>query len=97
MTHLTLTVDFTIGEDGGDDRFEFGGTLKEEAAYDVISAWLLSQMGTGPDSKEHNKQTTYHIEIDWDPDNDKLTCRSDCGNKGLRDGLLLYVQKKLAP
>jgi hypothetical protein len=96
VAHLTLTVDFTIGEGAEIDRFELGGTLREDAAYDVISAWLLSQMGTGPDGSDPNKKQTYHIEIDWDPSDDRLVCRSDCGHKGLRDGLLLYIQKKLA-
>lgn len=95
MAKLTLTVTFTIGENGDDDAFELGGNIKPEAAPEIISTWLRSQMGAGPDASPANDQTTYHIEIDWNPDGDVFACRSDCGNKGLRDGLLIYVLKKL--
>lgn len=95
MTHLTLTVDFTIGEGAEEDSFELGGTIKEEAAPEIISNWLRSQMGEGPDTSEPVRRKTYRVEIDWNPRGDVFTCRSNCGNKGLRDGLLLYVLKKL--
>jgi len=95
MATLTLTIDFTIGEGAEEDTFVLGGTLKPEAAPEIISNWLRSVMGDGPDGSQHNPLTTYHIELDWDPANDGLICRSNCGNKGLRDGLLMYVLKKL--
>jgi hypothetical protein len=95
MSKLKLTVDFTIGDAGEEDSFELGGTIKEAAASEIISNWLRSQMGEGPDGSVPNRLKTYHIEIDWDPSDDRLFCRSDCGNKGLRDGLLLYVMRKL--
>lgn len=95
MSHLTLTVDFTIGEGGEEDTFELGGTIKESAAPEIISNWLRSQMGEGPDKSEADRRNSYHIEIDWNPHGDVFTCRSDCGNKGLRDGLLMHVLKEL--
>jgi len=96
MAKLTLTVEFTIGEeDASGDSFKLGGDIKPGRRVDIIEHWLRSQMGAGPDKRPANNQNTYHIEIDWNPDGDVFTCRSDCGNKGLRDGILLYVLKKL--
>lgn len=95
MSKLTLTIDFTIGEENEEDTFELGGTIKKEGAAEIIESWLRSQMGAGADSSEPKQRKTYHLEIDWYPSNDRFVCRSDCGNKGLRDGLLLYVLKEL--
>ena len=95
MSRLTLTIDFTIGDGGEDDTFELGGTVKKEGAAEIIENWLRSQMGAGPDGTPAKQLKTYHIEIDWYPSDDRLTCWSNCGNDGLRDGLLLYVLKKL--
>ena len=95
MAKLTLTIDLTIGEGAEEDTFELGGTIKPEAAPEIISNWLRSQMGEGPDGSKPNDLKTYHVEIDWDPAGDVFTIRSNCGNKGLRDGLLIYVLKKL--
>lgn len=95
MSKLTLTVDFTLGDKDEEDSFELGGSIKKEAAFEIIENWLRSRMGAGPDDTKANDLKTYHIEIDWTPAGDVFTCRSDCGNKGLRDGILLYVLKKL--
>jgi len=95
MTKLTLIIDFTIGEDAEPDKFELGGDVKAEAASNLIQAWLVSQISAGVDSREPNKYQSYHIELDWEPSHDKFTARSNCGNDGLRDGLLLHVLKEL--
>jgi hypothetical protein len=90
MDPLTLTIDFTIGDGNTEDRFKLGGSIKPEMAHDVIAAWLSSQVGAGPDGSTPNRKDSYHIEIDWNPDGDKLTCRSDCGYEGLLDGILMH-------
>jgi hypothetical protein len=95
MAVLTLTIDFTIGDNGNKDRFVLGGSIKPEGAVTIIETWLHSVMGDGPDGSDENKLQTYHIEIDWRPSDDNLTIRSNCGNKGLRDGILMYVLKEL--
>ena len=95
MSKLTLTIDFTIGDEDEPDTFVLGGTIKQSAAKEIIDNWLRSQMGAGVDGRPANRLKTYHIEIDWYPGNDRFRCRSNCGNDGLRDGLLLYVVKKL--
>jgi len=81
MAHLTLVVDFTIGEDDEEDTFKLGGSVKKEAAPEIIEAWLRSQMGAGADSSEANCKNTYRIEINWDPTNDAFVCHSDCGTR----------------
>ena len=92
---MKLVIDYTLGERGEKDSVEIGGDIRKDKAADIIAEWIRTQMGEGEDRSPSHNRKTYHIEIDLDLSNDSMRATHDCGNKGLRDGILLRVLKKL--
>lgn len=91
LDHLTLDIKFNITS----DQFEVGGNVNREGQKELVEAFLSEQIGAGKDDSKPNKQDTYHIQLKWYPENDRIVVSSDTGNKGLRDGLLLHYLKNL--
>ena len=61
----------------------------------VVEGFLRGQVGAGKDESPPNEQDVYHIRIEVDLSFDIFTSRHDCGNLGLRDGILLHFAKTL--
>ena len=61
----------------------------------LVSKFLETQVGKGKDDSEAVERNIYNIKIGLDMSNDTFYVSHDCGNKGLRDGILLhYLSKK---
>jgi hypothetical protein len=81
---LTVGIKFDINK----DKCEFYGNFTNAGIERILTEWIRSQMGGGEDTSPANRLDLYEIEIDWYPENDKLVCRHNCGNKGLREGII---------
>ena len=89
---LWLKITFPVNKP---DEFSYQGTFKEEVLPDILFEFLRSQIGAGADDKPPNIKEIYTIRLDLDLSDDTFQVSSDCGNKGLRDGILMVVGKKL--
>jgi len=92
IDHLTLTIQYDIKK----DDFKVTGNLNEEGRREVLENFLRSQMGAGKDETPPKMQDAYRITLRWYPSNDRITADYDTGNKGLRDGILMDLLKKLS-
>ena len=54
-----------------------------------MSDYIRSQIGGGADSSEINRVDVYEIEIGLILAGDKFIVNHNCGNEGLKDGILL--------
>lgn len=88
---LTLGIKFDINK----DKVEFYGNINEDGMEAIITNWIQGQIGKGKDNTPANQRDVYNIEIDWYPEDDRLVCRHNCGNKGLREGILMRVLQDL--
>ena len=89
MLHLDITYDIEA------DKFEFDSDIKPEQQAEVLSDFIRGQMGKGSDATPPNRQAVYHIRLKLDLADDTFYVEHDCGNKGLRDGILLEALKHL--
>jgi hypothetical protein len=75
------------------DSFDISTNMKKEAVPNIVENFLRSQIGAGEDNSEPNKLDIYNIKIKVDLSDDTFLVNHNCGNKGLRDGILLRFLK----
>ena len=85
MTRLNLL--YNVKE----DKFTVNTDLKDPK--DMVSEFLRLQIGAGVDKTEPNRTDEYYIKIQVDLAIDGFTCEHNCGNLGLRDGILMRYLK----
>jgi hypothetical protein len=78
------------------DEVDISGDVTEQGAREIIEAFLRAQMGQGEDTSRAEERDVYTIEIKWDVEGDNFRSKHDCGNKGLREGILSRVLSELA-
>lgn len=76
--------------------FGIDTNIKPEAYDEIISTYLSTQMGKGRDERNPHIRDVYNLKIDVDLSEDIFNASDDCGNKGLRDGILMQFLKKCA-
>lgn len=69
--------------------------IKRERLPDVLEAFLHGQIGKGADRRKPIIRSIYHIRLELDPGDDTFVVRSDTGNLGLRDGILMRALVQL--
>jgi hypothetical protein len=67
-----------------------------ECIEEIVGEFLRGQMGRGKDETPPNEQEVYTIKLTVDLSFDIFKASSDCGNKGLRDGILMYFLRALS-
>jgi hypothetical protein len=90
LDSLTMRVKYHLKE----DRFEVEGDIKPEKYRNIVSSFLSSQMDEGEDKRKANELEVYCIKLTWYPHTDRIESRSNTGNLGLRDGILLHFLNK---
>lgn len=88
---LTMNIEFDIN----DGKFKITGDINEKGQYEIIETFIRGQIGAGKDNSKPNVREVYHISLQWYPSNDDIVAKSDTGNKGLRDGILMDVFRRL--
>lgn len=69
--------------------------IKRELLGGIVSGFIRSQTGAGVDNTPPNELDVYTIKLSVDLSTDHFTCVCDCGNKGLRDGILIDILNRL--
>lgn len=82
---LRLQIDYNLPE----DAFTCQTNVKKSKVGDIVTNFLRLQAGAGEDRSERQERDRYRIDLELDLRNDSFRCRHDCGNLGLRDGILL--------
>lgn len=91
--HTTLTL--KVGYDLSANTFQFSGDVKEERRSSFIETFLRTQIGAGEDLCPANEVDHYTIELVLDLETDRFEVRTNTGNKGLRDGILMEAVRQL--
>ena len=76
------------------DEIKISGDCNKEGAKEIIENWITSQIGAGEDKSKPNIREEYTVQIWCDLSDDSFSSKSNCGNKGLRDGILLMALKR---
>jgi len=76
------------------DELLFATDLKDEAIFEVLTAFLQDQSGAGVDKTPPVESDVYNIRLRLDLSYDTFSVNHDCGNLGLRDGILIKALTK---
>ena len=80
--------------DIGNDTVKIIDTnMRSESIIEVIDDFLRTQVGAGEDERYHDEREYYDIKISLDLETDTFECAHNCGNKGLRDGILMRCEQ----
>lgn len=90
MSKLYIRVDYNIKT----DTYKLESNIKNSSHEEVITNFLQNEMGKGSDSRLPNNLDNYTIIIYLNLSYDSFTCKDNCGNYGLRDGILLNFLSK---
>lgn len=91
---LTMKIDYPMDETKEPSILS---DINREYWEEVLEGYIRLQMGKGEDKTPAQVREKYEIVIQIDlADDDAYYCRHDCGNKGLRDGILLKVLSRIA-
>ncbi len=86
--YLKLVFDINNGE------FDVDTNIKSDKINDIVADFLRTQMGAGVDKSEANKLDKYKIILKVDLSDDSFRVTHNCGNLGLRDGILMEFLRK---
>lgn len=92
ITKLFVEFNYPINEP---DKVELKSNIKHHLVSDIICDFLQSQTGKGADSSPPQDRDIYFIRLELDLTNDSFTSFSNCGNLGLRDGILMDIIRRL--
>lgn len=91
-TDLFMVVEYDIKA----DTFQIGGNIKPERHGEVLGDFIHGcVVGAGVDESPPEERETYTIRIQLDISDDTFRVSHNCGNKGLRDGILMRVLRDL--
>lgn len=78
------------------DTVQIRTNAKHEVLRELIDDYLETQIGTGRDNTPPVVRDVYKISIGVKLANDSWGSSHDCGNKGLREGILMRIMTILA-
>lgn len=90
--YLTIDIEYNIKT----DEHEISGDINDAGVKSVLETWIMGQVNTGKDESPAENRDVYHIQIVWYPEDDTIKCSHDCGNKGLREGILMTVFSRIS-
>jgi len=86
QVHYDIEADFVMVE----------SNIKPERQGEVLTDFIHGQVGTGKDESPAEKRGIYTIRLELDLSDDTFYVSHNCGNKGLRDGILMRALKDLS-
>ena len=95
MSKNPFAVYIRIDYDINHGVFCYETNCKERALSGLIGAFIRSQMGNGKDDSKAEEHELYEIDVEMDMTEGNFKCRHNCGNKGLREGILMVFWAKL--
>jgi len=69
---------------------EFTMQTNVKEPKELILDFIQTQFGAGEDNTPREEQDVYKIKLEIDLSDDTFRTTHNCGNKGLRDGILLH-------
>lgn len=94
MIDLQMTINYDM-KAGSFTWDETKTNVKQSYREELLSDFLQSQIGSGADDTPAVEWDAYEIQIGVDLSDDTFYVKHNCGNKGLRDGILMDVLRKL--
>lgn len=88
---LYLYIDY----DYEHDFYCYNTNIKPEYLSSVLETFIQSQIGKGKDNSPIKEQEFYQIDLLLDLSFDIFSVKNNCGNLGLRDGILINLLRKL--
>lgn len=73
------------------DFFRIKSNAKDP--IEIVTNYLRSQIDAGEDKSEPSRLGIYQIDLSLDLTEDVFSCEHNCGNLGLRDGILMCLVK----
>lgn len=89
---LNIRVIYSINSP---DKFKIETDIKKEFIIQFMEEFLSRQVGKGEDKTPPNELEEYIIHIQLKLFGDVWYCKHNCGNLGLRDGILMDVVRRL--
>jgi len=89
---LIINIDYDLEH----DLFCYRTNIKQKYLTELISDFLRAQIGKGIDERPRTETDLYQIDLQVDLSDDGFSSRSNCGNLGLRDGILIEFLKRLS-
>ena len=85
------TLGIIIRYDIEADKAEIRTNVKREKVADLLGEYLHTIVGEGKDTAPSEEREVYEISLMLDLANDAWSTKHDCGNKGLREGIIMAV------
>ena len=90
---MYIEINFNIEK----EQFEYSTDIKENELDEILWAFLRNKCGQGADNSLPETRTKYDIYIELNLTDDSFNCKHNCGNLGLRDGILLkFLEKRVS-
>lgn len=86
---LKLEINYNVAN----DKFDYVSNIRPELVKDIVAEFLRMQIGKGADLSESDERDSYSVSISLDLSHDHFSVSDNCGNKGLRDGILMCFIK----
>lgn len=77
------------------DELCYATDIKPEAVVELLETFLADQIGAGADPTPPVESDVYNIRIRMDLADDTFYVSHDCGNLGLRDGILIQALSRI--
>ena len=90
MEGLSVIIEYNLKT----DSYTFDSNIKPEKINDLVSEFLRTQIGKGEDFSKAEERDVYKIKLSIDLSQDIFYCEHNCGNLGLRDGILMGFLKR---
>ena len=91
MEDLFIAIDYDVI---GNETC-YSSNIKKERVKDILLDYIRFQIGAGKDKTPREEHDLYEITIYLDVAMDIFSTKSNCGNKGLRDGIIMYLIQEL--
>ena len=91
MDQLWIQLDWDVES----NEFCYRTNIKDNLVPNIILDYLRLQIGKGKDLTEREEHYLYSIDLFLDLNKDSFSCTNNCGNLGLRDGILLGFCERL--
>jgi hypothetical protein len=77
------------------DSFEIRTNAKKERVKEILGEYLRTEIGAGRDDTPLIPRSVYEIKLGLALEDDAWACSHDCGNNGLRTGIVMAACKAL--
>ena len=94
MSDIYIKIHYPVNEP---EKFNIDTNAKPEMVDDLLNEFIRSQIGAGADESTPNDEDVFEISLRIDLSDDTWYANDNCGNKGLRDGIIMDVINRIIP